>query len=335
VIGCGFFAANHLQGWADLGGVEIVAVCDRDRARAEAAAARFGIGRVHDDAAAMLAAERPDFVDIVTTVESHKALVELAAGAGVAAICQKPFACDLAEGRAMVAACERAGVPLMVHENFRWQSPLLAVKAAIDAGRIGRPTYGRISFRHAYDIYANQPYLLTEPRLAIQDLGIHLLDLARFYLGEASRLYCRTQRLNPKVTGEDSAVVVLDHLGGAVSLVDFSFWTKAEPDPFPETLVRIEGDLGTIELDQGYRLAISRPGEREERQVEPAVPAWGAKPWHNIQESVVNIQRHWLECLRTGQAPATSGADNLKTLELVLAAYDSAARGRALPLGEG
>ena len=335
VVGCGFFAANHLHAWAGLDGVEIVAVCDRAPAKAERARTAFGVPRAYADAGLMLERERPDFVDIVTTVESHRPLVELAASHRIAAICQKPFASDMEDARAMVRACADAGVPRMVHENFRWQSPMLAVRRAIARGEIGRPGYGRILFRHAFDIYANQPYLLTEERLAIMDLGIHLLDLARFFLGDATRLYCRTQRINPKVKGEDSVAIVLDHADGAVSLVDFSFFTHLEPDPFPETLVRIEGDEGTVELDSGYRLAVSRPGRRTTHDVEPSVPAWGARPWHNIQESVVNIQRHWLDCLQHGREPATSGADNLRTLELVFAAYESARTGRATVTGEG
>ncbi len=325
VIGCGFFAANHLAAWQLLDGVQIVAVCDRDPEKA-----RWNGAGSYSDAAAMLEAEELDFVDIVTTVGSHRPLVELAASHGVAAICQKPFAASLEDGRAMVEACERAGVPLMVHENFRWQSPLMAVKAVLDSGEIGEPTYARLSFRHAHDIYADQPYLKTEPRLAIMDLGIHLLDLARHLLGEVRRLHCRTQRINPEVTGEDCATIVLDHADGAVSLVDFSFSTKLEPDPFPQTLARIEGTLGTVELGQGYRLKVSGEGWSRESSVEPEPPAFGAKPWHVIQESVLNIQRHWLECLRTGAAPSTSGADNLETLGLVFKAYESAATGRAL-----
>jgi predicted dehydrogenase len=157
-----------------------------------------------------------------------------------------------------------------------------------------------------------------------------VLDLARFFLGEATRLHCRTQRINPKVAGEDCVTIVLDHAGGAVSLVDFSFATRLSPDPFPETLVRIEGSKGTVQLLQGYRLKVSGAGWSREADVEPAVPSFGAKPWHTIQESVVNIQRHWIDCLKTGRAPATSGADNLKTLALVGNAYESAATGRAL-----
>jgi D-apiose dehydrogenase len=334
VIGCGFFAENHLNAWRDLSPkVEIVAVCDRDRSRAEAARERFGAAAAYGDARSMLEAERLDFVDIVTTVQTHRPLVELVAAHELPVICQKPFANDMTEARAMVDACAGAGVPLMIHENFRWQNALMAVKGIIGAGQIGRPFFGRINFRHAYDIYATQPYLATEQRLAIQDLGIHLLDLARFYLGEATRLYCRTDRINPAVRGEDAVVVLLDHANGAKSVIDFSFYTHTEPDPFPQTLVRIEGERGTVELHEGYRLVLTGHGSREERHVEPAVPMWGRRPWHVIQESVVNIQRHWVECLRSGTEPATSGRDNLETLRLVEAAYASAASGQAVEMG--
>lgn len=325
VIGCGFFAANHLAAWELIDGVEVVAVCDRDPAKA-----RWNGAASYADAAKMLAQQELDFVDIITTVESHRQLVELAAANRVPAICQKPFALTLEDGKAMVEACAGAAVPLMVHENFRWQSPLMAVKAVLDSGEIGEPAYARIRFRHAFDIYTNQPYLKTEPRLAIQDLGIHLLDVARYYLGEATRLHCRTQRINPDVAGEDCVTILLDHENSAVSLVDFSFFTKLEPDPFPQTLVRIEGTKGTVELLEGYRMKVSGTGWSREEHVEPAVPPFGARPWHNIQESVVNIQKHWVDCLENGREPLTSGADNLKTLALVFKAYESAATGRAL-----
>ena len=108
VIGCGFFAQNHLHAWRDLaaeGLVELVALCDLDPAKAAAAARAFGVPRHYADAAAMLAAERPDFVDIVTTMPSHRRLVELAAAERVPAIVQKPFAPTIGDCRAMVTAC--------------------------------------------------------------------------------------------------------------------------------------------------------------------------------------------------------------------------------------
>ena len=61
------------------------------------------------------------------------------------------------------------------------------------------------------------------------------------------------------------------------------------------------------------------------RDLSPPLLPWASRPWHNIQESVVAIQQHWVDCLKSGREPATSGADNLKTFALVEAAYLGAA----------
>ena len=128
VIGCGFFAENHLNAWASMPDVELVAVCDIDAVKAENAARKFGAERHYSDAATMLREQKPDFVDIATTVASHRALVELAAAEKIPAIVQKPFGPSMADCEAMVAACAAARVPLMVHENFRFQPPLRAIR---------------------------------------------------------------------------------------------------------------------------------------------------------------------------------------------------------------
>jgi predicted dehydrogenase len=324
VIGCGFFAQNHLHAWRELDGVEIVATCDVDSGKAEEAARLFGIRRSYTDAGELLGNEKPDFVDIVTTLPSHRPLVELAARHGVAVICQKPFAANLADAEAMVAMCRDAGVPLMVHENFRWQTPLMAVRRAIDSGRIGAPFFGRVSFRHDWDVYSRQPYLAEDPRLAIMDVGIHLLDVARFLFGEVSRISCTAQRVNPRVKGEDVATMLVEHTSGATSIVDCSFFTHLDPNPFPQTLVEVDGDAGSIRLAEGYRMTVAAKGRAETEIVDAPLHPWTERPWHVVRDSVVNIQRHWVERLGSGQTPDTSGADNLQVLRLAMAAYDSA-----------
>lgn len=329
LIGCGFFAANHLNAWADVPGAGIVALADRDPARLAATSARFGVAAAYADAAEMLAAERLDFVDIATTVDSHRPLVELAAGAGVHMICQKPFANSLADARAMVAAADAAGRVLMVHENFRWQSAIRAAAAEIAAGAVGAPFWGRISFRSGFDVYAGQPYLATDPRFIIQDLGIHILDVARFLFGDVARLSAATRRVNPRIRGEDVATMLLCHENGVTSVVDCSYATRRARDAFPETLLEIDGAEGTLRLDAGYRLTVENPGGARARDVAPPLLPWAERPWHNVQESVLLIQRHFADCLREGRAPETSGADNLATLALVEAAYASAAAGGA------
>ena len=173
LVGCGFFAQNHLRGWAEVEGVELVAVCDLDGARARAAADAFG-ARPFTDMGEMLDAAAVDFVDVATTAPTHRPLVEAALGAGAAAICQKPFAETMDDAEAMVAAADAAGLPLLVHENFRWQRPFREAHRLMAEGSVGQPHSARLSFRHFHDVYANQPYLAQTPRLAIMDVGLHL-----------------------------------------------------------------------------------------------------------------------------------------------------------------
>ncbi len=325
LIGCGFFAVNQLHAWRDLPDVEIVALCDRDPARLALLGERFGVGRRYADAEAMLAVETLDFVDVATTVPSHRPLVELAARHRVPVICQKPLAATMDDARAMVAACAAAGVPLMVHENFRWQRPIRAVRAILDGGEIGVPFWGRVSFRSGFDVFAGQPYLAEGNRFIVEDLGIHILDVARCLFGDVRRLTARTRRVNPAIRGEDVATMLLDHASGATSVVDCSYATRLAEDPFPQTLVEVDGTLGTIRLSAGYRLSVATAAGAAETDVSPPLLPWASRPWHTIQDSVLAIQRHWAECLRAGREPQTSGRDNLETLALVEATYASAA----------
>jgi predicted dehydrogenase len=327
LIGCGFFARNHLQAWKMIPEVTLVAVCDIDRDKAETARAEFGAAKAYNDAAAMLREEKLDFVDIATTMGSHRAIGEEAAKHGVHAIIQKPLAPSWEDCTAIADAFHKAGRRLMVHENFRFQAPILAVRRALAEGRIGKPHFAQISFRSGFDVYAAQPSLAKEDRFILLDLGIHLLDILRVLMGEVTSVQCQTQRINPKIQGEDVATALCRHESGAVSIVDCSYASKVEPDPFPQTLLKVEGDKGVLELGADYRLRIVSDGKVSEGSVEPNLLPWAAKPWHGLQESVLNAQRHWVESLLGGREAETSCVDNLKTFALVMACYDSARTG--------
>lgn len=334
LIGCGFFAINHLHGWRDAKGADIVAICDRSPERLKIAGEQFGIAARHVDAAAMLAHGKLDFVDIVTTAPTHRPLAELAAAHGVAVICQKPLAATLADAKAIVAACAKSGVPLMVHENFRWQSPIQKVKAVLDSGSIGEVFWGRVSFRSAHDVYSGQPYLAEGERFIVEDLGIHAFDIARFLLGDVLNISARIKRVNPIIKGEDVATMLLDHGNGIASVVDCSYATQLEQELFPQTLLEIDASKGTLRLGANYQLTVTADGKTTSIDVSPPLLPWASKPWHNIQESVALIEQHWADCLQSGEEPQTSGADNLKTLALVEAAYRSAASGQAVAIAD-
>ncbi|MGV3551613.1 Gfo/Idh/MocA family protein [Rhizobium sp.] len=334
LIGCGFFAVNQMHGWNDLADVEIVAICDRDPKRLKIVGDQFGVARRYASAEAMFADGGFDFVDIATTVNSHRALVELAASHKVPTICQKPFAPTLEDAKAMVAACDQAGIPLMIHENFRWQTPILAVKAVLDSGAIGTPFWGRVSFRSGFDVFSGQPYLAKGKRFIIEDLGIHSLDIARYLFGDATSMTARTKRVNQAIAGEDVATMLLDHANGMTSIVDVSYASKLPEEPFPETFVEIDGDKGTLRLGKDYKLTVHGLDGTTQNIVAPNLLPWASRPWHNIQESVALIQKHWAERLAEGREPDTSGRDNLKTFALVEAAYLSAEQGKTIDLGD-
>lgn len=334
LIGCGFFAVNHLHGWRDAKGAEIVAICDQNAARLAAVGDQFSIAQRYADAEQMLAVEKLDFVDIATTAPSHRALVEMAARHGVHMICQKPIAPTLEDAKAMVAACDKAGVRMMVHENFRWQSPIQAVKQVIASGDIGDVFWGRVSFRSAYDVFSGQPYLAKGQRFIVEDLGIHALDVVRFLLGDVLNVSARIKRVNPNINGEDVATILLDHGQGVASIVDCSYATQLENELFPQTLIEIDGSLGSLRLGANYQLNVTRKGATTKTDVSPPLLPWASKPWHNIQESVSLIQQHWVDCILLEREPETSGRDNLKTFALVEAVYQSAAESRAVLLKE-
>lgn len=332
LIGCGFFAENHLHAWADVDGAEIVALCDLDAARLADVGARFGIARQVTDVVELWQAGGLDFVDIATTVGSHRALVTAAAPHVNTILCQKPFAETLADAQAMVDAALANDTALIVHENFRWQRAFVEMKALVDAGRIGETQFGRFSFRHGYDNYSNQPYLAEIERFCIMDVGLHLFDLARHFFGDMARLSCTTQRLNPIVQGEDAFSALLQAKSGASVVCDASFGSTYAPEPFPNTAAVIEGEAGTLELDRDYNLHIHDAEGHEMLRVEPEVPNWGAKPWHGVQDSVLRFQRHAQSVMAGKAMPQPSGRDNLETLKLALAAYDAAERGVTIDL---
>ena len=334
VIGCGFFAQNQLHAWHDIEGADVVAVCDIDPVKLKKTGEKFEIARRYNEAEALFDDGGFDIVDIATTVQSHKRLVELAADSSKHVICQKPFAKSISDARAMVSAVEASGKFLMVHENFRWQSAVRALIDEVRQGTIGSPFFGRVSFRSGYDVFSAQPYLADGQRFIIEDLGIHILDIARALFGDVERIAATTCTINQAIKGEDVATMLLEHKGGVASVVDCSYATQRLPETFPESVIEVDGDKGTLRLDAGYKLTIQSNGQSEIRDVSPRLLPWASRPWHNIQESVRIIQKHFVDCLEKGCEPETSGRDNLQTLSLVEAAYLSVAQHRIIDMTE-
>jgi D-apiose dehydrogenase len=141
---------------------------------------------------------------------------------------------------------------------------------------------------------------------------------------------CETQRRNAAALAEDTATMLLRHKAGGVSVIDCSFSSFAEPDPFPETHILIEGDRGSAALGfDGVISLVTAFGSERILTDEPLMP-WMERPWHVSQAGAFHACRHFLHCLKHGVPAETRGEDNLKTFALVEAAYASAASGHSV-----
>lgn len=327
IFGAGFWARVQLAAWREVGGVECVAIYNRSRAKAVAFARDFGMLEVYDDAEKLLREVKPDFVDNITEVGGHKSLSLLCAKHRVPCICQKPMAASLKDARQMVAAFARAKTPFFVHENWRWQTPMRALIETLRSGVIGTPFRARLSFLSGFDVWANQPALKKLDQFILTDLGVHLLDTARACFGEAQSLYCQTHKtLAPAVKGDNVATLLMAMGKARTSVVMEIAYAKTplERECFPQTLAFVEGPLGSIEVTDDYWLRVTTKKGTHSRRHAPPRFAWANPSYDLSQSSMVPCHRDLLAALRGERAAETTGADNLKTMELIFAAYDSA-----------
>ncbi len=334
VFGAGFWARYQLGAWRELAGAECVAIYNRTRAKAETLARELGIARVFDNAEQLIDEVKPDFIDIITDVDTHPTFTKLAAARGIPVICQKPMAPSLAQAEAMVAACREAGVPMFVHENFRWQTPIRNLKRLLDEGHIGKPHRAHINMVSGFPVFKNQPFLADLKQFVMTDVGSHVLDIARFLFGEAETVYCQTRRTLAFIQGENVATVLLKMgSNAAIVIVNMGYaQNPLERECFPETLIHIEGEFGALELYPDFRIHMTTRAGTLINRYPPPRYAWADPDYDVVHASGVPCNANILAALRGEGEAETTGEDNLKTVRLIFAAYDSAARDEVVKL---
>ena len=215
----------------------------------------------------------------------------------------------------------------MVHENFRFQKIFRRLRAILDSGEIGETTFARLSWRNDIDVYSNQPYLLKTERFMIMDVGIHMLDLAQFLMGDADTINCLNQSVKQGLAGEDAATMMLHHTNEATTVIDISYATICRPSSFPQTLGVVEGRRGTIQILEGEILRVHTDGTARDEVIKDDKRDWTSAPWTQIQDSIPRTQQHFIDCLKSANAFETSANESLKTYALADAAYKSATLG--------
>jgi len=335
VLGCGFWSKFQIGAWSEIDGAELIAVYNRTRSRAEKIAEQFKVPRVYDSADDLFRNEKPDFVDIITDVDTHAHFVEMAVSHGIKnIICQKPMAPDFTTAKRMVKICSDAGAKLYIHENYRWQAPVRRFSQIVASGVIGKPFKARVSFLSGFPVFDNQPFLKELNHFILTDMGSHILDVIRFLFGECEELWCQTKAINKGIKGEDLAVVMMKMESGMPVYTELSYASVVEHDSFSTLHILVEGEKGSVYLGPKFEIrTTTKDGTISEIVKFPSYP-WADPDYIVNHESGIHINRNILnDILGKGRAENT-GEDNLETVRLIWACYESAVSGGIIRIEE-
>ncbi|GGK20560.1 Gfo/Idh/MocA family protein [Salinarimonas ramus] len=264
LVGCGMISVYHLRAWENAG-VPIVAVCDTDRARAQARADEFRVARVYDDPAALFAEGGFDAVDIAASLPAHDPVTRMAADHGVHVVLQKPMTRTVAEAEALVAHVGER-VRFMVHENYRFRPHYMQVRRWLDEGRIGRVRHATMSVRGSGlcalegeepFLLRRQPYLREFDRNLVFETMIHHLDVLRLLCGPLTVVAARLNRLADGLPGEDTATILMEGEGGLVASADGCLVAPGYPQLHGDRL-ELVGTKATVVMDYDRVFLVGR-----------------------------------------------------------------------------
>ncbi len=319
----GILGVAHLHVDAYIGnlraaGAEVVGVHDRDALRARMWGERFGV-TVHGDVAGLLAAGL-DAVVVCSETAHHAELVEQAAAAGCTVLCEKPLGVGPQDSARIVAACERAGVPLMTAFPVRFSPAVRQLRELVGSGGLG--ALRALTGTNQSVMPMRERSWFADPVLAgggaMMDHIVHLADVFCWLLDAApERVYAVGNRIvhSEVVTVETSGLVVLDYADGVFASIDCSWNRPLDYPTWGGIGMSVVGDGGTVEVD-AMRQRLTRFG---------GTPSFGWTPWGvDINQLMVD---EFLAAARERREPAVTGRDGLVATTVALAALESAASG--------
>ncbi|HMO27334.1 MAG TPA: Gfo/Idh/MocA family oxidoreductase, partial [Tepidisphaeraceae bacterium] len=329
------------------GAIRLAAVCDTNPAAARARAADMGLpeSAVYTDPMKMLRDAPIDAVDLCTTHASHAELTLAAAHAGKHVLVEKPMACSMAECRAMIDAHAKAGTTLMVAQMQRFEPRYVALKRLIDSGQIGRINAVRLDAMQNLRAYMPPGHWLYDGKIAgggiVISVMIHRIDLLRYLVGDVRSVagVCRTVDPQAFINGaEDFAAGTLEFENGAIGDLFGTYFGPTCPYGESFTLFADKATLHAIPPIGTYNTEASISHLDNTRS--DLKDKWGDVygNWQSISpeqaglsssNGFINQLLHFADCCRTGERPITDGRDNIRSMAVVFALYESSRRGGA------
>ncbi len=332
LVGCGRIAKNHFDAMERVDGLDLVAVADIIPSRAEAAGAANGVP-FFTSLAEMMAAVECDIVTVATPSGLHPVHGIEAARAGKHVVSEKPMAISLAGADSLIDACAEAGVRLFVVKQNRLNPAIQLVKRAVEKGRFGRIHSANCTVRWArpQEYYDQAPWRGTWAMDggAFMNQASHYVDLIQWLAGPVASVVAMTATQERKIEAEDSGAAVLRFQNGAIGVLDVTMLT------YPRNLegsLTILGDRGSVKIGG---TAVNRVDtwlfedyDDDDKLIEsaattpPTVYGFGHQGYY----------RNVLRVLRGEAVPDTDGREGRKSLEIILAIYESARTGKVVSL---
>jgi predicted dehydrogenase len=336
IIGCGWAGSRHTRAFAECS-AEVRWAIDGDASRAGEIAGRSAGARVSVDYLDALADPEVDAVDICLPHNLHAPVALAAARAGKHILTEKPLADTLESADEMIRAAEAAGVALMVAENERFAPVYHKALELLSAGVLGRPAVVQMN-RECYltrSFLESRRWFLSQRAAAggmMMSGGVHSFATLLMLLGDVESVHAlRAPQRFPEMQGDDTSVALIRFASGVVGTLVESYVMKSLATASGDEVhtLRIDGDLG--------HLAVTSP-----RTIRVFSEAPGWQPAGNLIEHEVAVPEadtfrlevaHFIESVRSGAEPLTSGRSQRRPLEIVLGAYESMATGLPVHLG--
>jgi predicted dehydrogenase len=293
-----------------------------------------------DSVEAMLESTRPDLLAVLSPPSTHAELVRAGLEQGCHIFCEKPLSPVLEEAAALVRLAEERGRHLVVNQEFRYMEQHRAV-----ADLLGGNDFGDLLFLDARQTFRTEAeteagWRGQETRRTGQEFGIHVLDLCRYFFGEEpTTLYARMPR--PGGGPDYLNLVQLEFPGERAAQITLDRLTRG-PHRYLE--LRLDGTAGTVEtrLGGGVELRGGLAGKRPFLELDVA-GGGRSRLYHGerfrtvckdpldlFPSATAALLQAALDAIEAGEEPPCGGADNLRSLALVLAAYESDALRRPL-----
>lgn len=333
IIGCGKISERHTRVLSSLDGVTIAAVCDPVEERARAAAALTG-ARAFLDHHEMLAAGGLDAVCVLTPSGAHAQPAIDAAHAGCHVVVEKPIALTLDDADRMIRACDQHDVKLFVVKQNRYNTAVQALRRAVDAERFGKLVLGTIRVRwcRTQEYYDKESWRGTwrHDGGVLTNQASHHIDLLEWMMGDVDSVMAMTSTRLVKIEAEDTAVAMLRFRSGALGVIEAT--TATRPRDLEGSL-SILGANGAVELGgfvanevRTWQFTAPEPGDEDvARSCSQTMAAVNATAHRRFFEDVI-------ACIRDGKTALVDGLEGRRSLELIMAIYESVETGREVPL---